>query len=77
MAALDAAADELMGWRQDIRLRILVQECLCAGELARVWRTGIARTDARTMRDHVERAMRDVTGQADVLAAAVGHRRAA
>ena len=77
MAALDAAADELMGWQQDIRLRILIQECLCAGELARIWRTGIVRADARMIRDHVERAMRDVTGQADVLAAAVGHRRAA
>ncbi len=77
MAALDAAADELMGWRQDVRLRILVQECLCAAELARVWRTGIDRADARMIRDRVERAMRDVIGQADVLAAAVGRRRAA
>jgi hypothetical protein len=70
-AALEAAADEMMSWRHEPRVRTLVQECLGGSFLPRLWRKGLDDSSGRTLVRPLQLAMREVVGGADALAAAI------
>lgn len=76
-AALEAAADEIMSWRHNARVRVLMQECLGAAFLARLWRSGVDVSQGLGLRRPLQLAMREVTGRAEALAAAIREERAA
>jgi hypothetical protein len=76
-AALEAAVDEMMAWRHQPRVRILVQECLGGSFLPRLWRKGLDQPSGHALLRPLLLAMREVTMRADALAAAVHASRAA
>jgi hypothetical protein len=63
--ALDACVDEAFGWREQPRLRVLLQESLGVSLLPRLWRLGPQQTAGRSRR--VRLAMSEIVGQADAL----------
>ena len=68
--SLQAGIDEIMGWRQDPRVRVLLQECLGASFLPRFWRSGIDPSLGDALWRPLLLATHEVTAQAETLAAA-------
>jgi hypothetical protein len=64
----DGAVEELIGWSEQARWRVLLQEALGVSLLPRLWRVGPDQSLARSRR--VRLALSEITGQADAFAAA-------
>ena len=75
--SLQAGIDEVMGWRQDPRVRVLLQECLGASFLPRFWRCGIDPSLGDALWRPLLLATHEVTAQAGTLAATAAAPRAA
>ena len=63
--ALDTCIEEAFGWREQPRIRVLLQESLGVSLLPRLWRLGPQLTAGRSRR--VRLAMSEIVGQADAL----------
>jgi hypothetical protein len=63
--ALDSCVEEAFSWREQPRLRVLLQESLGVSLLPRLWRLGPQQTAGRSRR--VRLAMSEIVGQADAL----------
>jgi hypothetical protein len=66
-----------MGWRQDPRVRVLLQECLGVSFLPRFWRIGINRSLGEALWRPLLLATHELTAQADALTSTVAAERAA
>jgi hypothetical protein len=75
--ALEAAIDEIMGWRHQIRTRTLLQETLGASFLPRLWRSPLQPSLGRALRRPLLLATHELTRRADALAEMIAARRAA
>ena len=75
--SLEAGVEEIMGWRQDPRVRVLLQECLGVSFLPRFWRIGIDASLGDALWRPLLLATHELTAQADALATAVAAERAA
>ena len=75
--ALEAAIDEIMSWRYQVRTRALVQETLGASFLPRLWREPLQPSLGRALRRPLLLATHELTRRADALAEALVARRAA
>jgi hypothetical protein len=64
----DSAISEVLAWREQPRLRVLLQESLGVSLLPRLWRMGPDQSVGRSRR--VRLALSEITGQADAFAAA-------
>jgi hypothetical protein len=75
--ALERAIHDVMAWRHDPRLRVLLQEGLGASFLPRLWRVGVDPSLGRALWRPLMLATHELVGQADALAAAMVMKRAA
>ena len=75
--ALEAAMDEIMGWRYQPRVRALIQETLGASFLPRLWRTGVEPSLGRSLRRPLLLATHELTRRADALSEMIAARMAA
>ena len=75
--ALETGMSEALGWGQDGRARILLQECLGVSFLPRFWRTGVDLSLGPALWRPLLLATHELTAQADALATAVAAERAA
>jgi hypothetical protein len=73
--SFDRATDEILNWRDQPRLRVLLQEALGVSLLPRLWRLGVDQSAGRSRR--VRLALSEMVGQADALGAAVNEAAAA
>ena len=64
----DGAISEIVGWHEQPRLRVLLQESLGVSLLPRLWRLGVDQSSGRSRR--VRLAFSEITRQADAFAAA-------
>jgi hypothetical protein len=64
----DEATGEVIGWREQPRVRVLLQESLGVSLLPRLWRLGADQSFGRTRR--VRLALSEIVAQADAFAAA-------
>jgi hypothetical protein len=64
----ESAVNEIIGWREQPRLRVLLQESLGVSLLPRLWRLGADQSSARSRR--VRLALSEIARQADAFAAA-------
>jgi hypothetical protein len=64
----DEASGEVIGWREQPRVRVLLQESLGVSLLPRLWRLGADQSFGRTRR--VRLALSEIVAQADAFAAA-------
>ena len=71
----ERAMDGILAWREQPRLRALLQESLGVSLLPRLWRLGLDPTAGRSRR--VRLALGEIVGQAEALAVAVAHAAAA
>jgi hypothetical protein len=67
-ALADAAVAEVIAWREQPRLRVLLQESLGVSLLPRLWRLGADQSTGRSRR--VRLALSEIVAQADAFAAA-------
>ena len=74
-ASFDRAIDEVLSWRSQPRVRVLLQESLGVSLLPRLWRLGLEQSAGRSRR--VRLALSELVGQADALGAAVNEAAAA
>jgi hypothetical protein len=74
-ASFDRAIDEVLSWRNQPRVRVLLQESLGVSLLPRLWRLGLEQSAGRSRR--VRLALSELVGQADALGAAVNEAAAA
>lgn len=72
-----AEIDELIAWREDPRVRVLVQEALGASILPRLWRAAGQESGRAARRPQAVRAVRELARQADTLSGMAAARRAA
>lgn len=75
--SLEAGVTEILGWRQDPRVRVLIQESLGASFLPRFWRSGIDLSLGDALWRPLLLATHELVGQADALTGAVAAVRAA
>jgi hypothetical protein len=66
--ALEAGIDEIMGWRNQPRVRALLQETLGASFLPRLWRSGVEPALGRALRRPLLLATHELARRADSLA---------
>jgi hypothetical protein len=64
----EGAISEIVGWNENPRLRVLLQESLGVSLLPRLWRLGAEQSAARSRR--LRLALSEITRQADAFAAA-------
>jgi hypothetical protein len=76
-SSLEAGVTEVIGWRQDPRVRALIQEALGASFLPRFWRIGIDLSLGDALWRPLLLATHELTAQADALSSAVAAARAA
>lgn len=62
---IDGVAGEIVAWRDQPRLRLLIQECLGVSLLPRLWREDMDRSLARTRR--LRLALSEIVAQAEAL----------
>jgi hypothetical protein len=74
---LEAAVGEIVAWRHEPRLRVLLQECLGVSFLPRFWRIGIDRSLGLALWRPLMLATHELTAQADALSHAVAGERMA
>jgi hypothetical protein len=75
--SLQAGIDEVMGWRQDPRVRLLLQECLGVSFLPRFWRIGVDTSLGEALWRPLLLATHELTSQAEALSTCVAAERAA
>jgi hypothetical protein len=66
---LEAAVEEITGWSRNARTRVLLQECLGAAFLPRLWRIGIDTSLGDALWRPLLLATDEIVSQADTLAA--------
>jgi hypothetical protein len=66
-SSLQEACVELLAWRSDMRTRVLIQECLGASFLPRMWRIGIDLSLRTALWRPLLLATHELVRQADVL----------
>lgn len=75
--SLEAGIEEVLSWRQDPRVRVLLQECLGVSFLPRFWRLGIDLSLGAALWRPLLLATHELTAQADALSTTVAAERAA
>ena len=75
--SLQAGIDEVMGWRQDPRVRLLLQECLGVAFLPRFWRIGVDTSLGEALWRPLLLATHELTSQAQALSTCAATERAA
>jgi len=75
--ALEAGVEEIMRWREDRRVRVLLQESLGVSFLPRLWRIGIARSVGGALWRPLLLATHELIGQARALSWQSAEERAA
>jgi hypothetical protein len=75
--ALQRAVEEMMSWRHDARVRLLVQQTLGAAFLSRLWRLEVEPTLGHSAWRPLLLATHELVAQADALAGAIAIAKAA
>lgn len=77
VVTLEEAVIEIIGWGDDARTRMLVQECLGASFLPRLWRIGVDLSLGNALWRPLMLATHELVAQADAMRTAVAVREAA